>query len=64
MARPQTITLKQAQVNKVLKLATGNSKRDGLSALAIHQETGFPRRQVMAVLEENGYADYAEGSYA
>lgn len=64
MARPQTITLKASQVNKILKLADGNKKNPGIGARQIHEQTGFARRQVMAVLEENGRADYAEGSYA
>jgi len=63
MAQPQTITLKQGQINKIVKLASGTSKKAGLSARTISEETGFPRRQVMAVLEDNNLASYSAGSY-
>lgn len=63
MAQPQTITLKQGQVNKVIKLFEGTKKNAGLSARSIAEQTGFARRQVMAVLEDNGLASYASGSY-
>lgn len=63
MSQPQTITLKQGQINKVLKLATGTSKKAGLTARPIAEQTGFARRQVMSVLEDNGLAAYSAGSY-
>jgi hypothetical protein len=63
MAQPQSITLKKGEINKVLKLASGNSKTKGLSARSISEETGFARRQVMAVLEDNGLAAFSSGSY-
>ena len=59
MAKPSSVTLSKKDQKSVLS----RFKSGVASGRKIAVELGFPRRQVMAVLEENGLASYSEGSY-
>lgn len=52
-----------SEANKIVKLATGNSKVAGVGARKISEALGIPRRRVMRVLELNKVTSYSEGSY-
>lgn len=60
-----TVTLNKSEVEKVVKMFKGAGKEPGIqNARKIAETLGFPRRQVMAVLENKGLATYSEASYA
>jgi len=59
MAKPASVTLSKKDQKSVLS----RFKSGVTGARRIAEDLGFPRYQVMFVLEENGLASYSEGSY-
>ncbi len=60
---PKELGLHNSEAKQVVKLASGSKKVAGLSARAIADETGIPRRRVMRWLEVNKLAKFSPGSY-
>lgn len=58
-----TTDVKKTQRKKIISLYSGNKKRESLGARSIASEIGVSRRKVMTVLQEEGLANFSEGSY-